>query len=1259
MGGKEPLDSGRRSQERIFPIVSDTSPSASLITQGREDERDAMESQREKQDDHNGLSVYGSTPYTTHEEAEWRCGLHRNRTLSRAQGSSEGSVEDKENDLNCCNFHNTERHLVRDYGDTEDLSDDGRACKPPHSCSSYHGGPHRHYTEALHHGDGVRVESGATNSDGVHTPHHHHHRNLISPLHGEKSTSPSIPLTETHVDSSLSSSIVHFKCLHHSACGKTHPQIPVLQSQGGAEALHATSLLTPAEPSQAHSTVRQQGEEGRGFWRRVVCFCRVRRMCGERWERRSLRFIFKRSNICALLWFTAFSTLFYATAFGQIFDAYLFLLAHESNLWVGETESVSGVTSLIAAIPVGIAVDRYNRRYVCWVAGVLALFATILCSAGCWRDHIPLLLISLVLWGFVWELSASASFAIFTDSMPPSDRPYWFTVKGVISKFAEATGPLLLALYFFLEGDQWTMPLLHAAIITGALVCGPGWSLSLFLVRNPEEEKEEEEEQMNKKLRKEERDGLGMGEEGASLQNDSKEGDEEESGPSSSCWWQRPSLVEDMHEERGDRRRIERTREEERVSERNFSRLIEDQRNDENREEENEKRSKRTEVQDEPECGRRRRLVCHGEVIVREKEEEREKETESLLQDRHYHECSKEGEDHTHSRRGVPRRKVLPRHQISSISTNIKKRTEDDEDDLGHQKQCGRPSAPLLDDSSSSSSFSSSPSSYSSSSCSSSLSPSSLPLFSSPSSQCVNSMHEEDAPLLHLQGKGREFSLAYQSEKVCDGQHSVDLEDKKKEIKEEEEEEVKRNEEIHLCCKTESLHPPMSRETSLKISVGSRPYAPQRPIDVVSSSSSSSTARDSCCRVSEEGSLLSTEISKPKCDVHGPCKRSLLASTLAEEELCYFSTALEIAKKSIESRGLSSEPTLEKHLGKISSTETGDEEKQEEVRNLHIDISPSHRISPVERHAPETSLAGSVPDHDEEWLQLLSIPEKSIPFLVAASDIVRAFGAGMTVKFFPLFFKEDYGFQPVDLCFLGAVYAVSIGLFMLIGERLGHALGRASAACAYHIGGLAMLFSMCVVQRLPLMVVVFLLRGAMQNAVNPLTRSIIMDFTKKANRGKWNAVESFSSTLWSGSALLGGLLADKDYRYAFFVTAIVYAFALIIFLPVVWLVPGAERKMPQRSHQRVSDDESSSPSCCLPTCSSSTCLCSRLEPPGARACLPTIVVSPPSPSYPRAREEESSAVSYLLGTRDGCGYAGQKDRTVPLGGEPLLAKREG
>ncbi|KFH14789.1 putative transmembrane protein [Toxoplasma gondii MAS] len=56
--------------------------------------------------------------------------------------------------------------------------------------------------------------------------------------------------------------------------------------------------------------------------------------------------------------------------------------------------------------------------------------------------------------------------------------------------------------------------------------------------------------------------------------------------------------------------------------------------------------------------------------------------------------------------------------------------------------------------------------------------------------------------------------------------------------------------------------------------------------------------------------------------------------------------------------------------------------------------------------------------------------------------------------------------------------------------------GRASAAVLFCLGGLCMLFCMCIVQRLAVMVLCFLLRGAFQNAVSPLTRSIIMDFTQ-------------------------------------------------------------------------------------------------------------------------------------------------------------------
>ena len=35
-----------------------------------------------------------------------------------------------------------------------------------------------------------------------------------------------------------------------------------------------------------------------------------------------------------------------------------------------------------------------------------------------------------------------------------------------------------------------------------------------------------------------------------------------------------------------------------------------------------------------------------------------------------------------------------------------------------------------------------------------------------------------------------------------------------------------------------------------------------------------------------------------------------------------------------------------------------------------------------------------------------------VPYLICTLDVVTAVGAGMTVKFFPLFFKQDYGLNP-------------------------------------------------------------------------------------------------------------------------------------------------------------------------------------------------------------------------------------------------------
>ena len=62
------------------------------------------------------------------------------------------------------------------------------------------------------------------------------------------------------------------------------------------------------------------------------------------------------------------------------------------------------------------------------------------------------------------------------------------------------------------------------------------------------------------------------------------------------------------------------------------------------------------------------------------------------------------------------------------------------------------------------------------------------------------------------------------------------------------------------------------------------------------------------------------------------------------------------------------------------------------------------------------------------------------------------------------------------------------------------------------------------------------------NSSQPLSRSIVMDYVSKHNRGKWNAIEALAWGLfWNMSAVVGGyLIDDYSFQTAFFITASVY-----------------------------------------------------------------------------------------------------------------------
>merc|ERR1719444_228580 len=76
------------------------------------------------------------------------------------------------------------------------------------------------------------------------------------------------------------------------------------------------------------------------------------------------------------------------------------------------------------------------------------------------------------------------------------------------------------------------------------------------------------------------------------------------------------------------------------------------------------------------------------------------------------------------------------------------------------------------------------------------------------------------------------------------------------------------------------------------------------------------------------------------------------------------------------------------------------------------------------------------------------------------------------------------------------------------------------------------------------------------NALGPINSAIVLDCVDSKYRGRWSALQSISRFSWSGSAVLGGWLADAhSYRYTFFITGLIYAFSAALYTPLLFMVP--------------------------------------------------------------------------------------------------------
>lgn len=195
-----------------------------------------------------------------------------------------------------------------------------------------------------------------------------------------------------------------------------------------------------------------------------------------------------------------------------------------------------------------------------------------------------------------------------------------------------------------------------------------------------------------------------------------------------------------------------------------------------------------------------------------------------------------------------------------------------------------------------------------------------------------------------------------------------------------------------------------------------------------------------------------------------------------------------------------------------------------------------------------------------------------VPAVLLASDAVFGLAAGMTVKFFPLFFKDMVKLSPGVTNIVMASVPLALAPLAFLSQRISKYIGRVQTILAFESVGVAMMAIMGVYpslwSRSHLIVPIMILRSACNNCCYPLQKSLLMDYVPKETRGRWNSLDSVLAFGWCGSAVAGGFLLDAyGFDSTFCITATFQAVGMLGLIPLIFILRRADREQ-QLRHQR-------------------------------------------------------------------------------------------
>ncbi len=169
--------------------------------------------------------------------------------------------------------------------------------------------------------------------------------------------------------------------------------------------------------------------------------------------------------------------------------------------------------------------------------------------------------------------------------------------------------------------------------------------------------------------------------------------------------------------------------------------------------------------------------------------------------------------------------------------------------------------------------------------------------------------------------------------------------------------------------------------------------------------------------------------------------------------------------------------------------------------------------------------------------------------LITPSFLI-GFGAGLTIPFINLYFKNDWGLNDSLIGTIFGAGQATTFIGMAVAPFLVHKYGSVKTVVAVQWLSVPFMLALAFLRFLPGVILAFLVRQTLMNMATPINDQFAMERVRPASQPLINALKMLSWTAsWAFSASVGGRVLEwGSFQASFLATAVVYVIGTALFL---------------------------------------------------------------------------------------------------------------